>query len=89
MSHWEDVPMFEVVTPPVAMPERPKPVGTVRWAKYQPKQRVKCDDCMLLLLQRKGWGPAARLASHRRVADDGDLFLCDAHAQAHREEDEK
>lgn len=89
MTHWEDVPMFETYMPPVKVPLRQVVRGDAVWTSYGVKRRVKCDDCMLLLLQTKGEAPAARIANHRRVAGPTELLLCDAHAQVRREEDEK
>jgi len=69
---------------PVA--KRRNPVGSVVWTKYRPKQTVRCDDCVTVLEQGQGHGPATRAARWRMRTKDGlDLLLCSAHAQ-HRKE---
>jgi len=81
--------LFGVETPPIQVPKRiPTSKRTpVVWSKYRPKHPVKCDDCMLLLVQCKGKAPASRQAKFRRKQGVSDLLLCYAHAQARREED--
>ncbi len=52
---------------------------------------VKCDDCMLVLAQAKGDGPAALSAKWKRAVrtPDGltDFLLCFHHAAARRIDD--
>lgn len=88
MKYGEDLTLFDSSTPPVRVPLRQLPPGPPTWSRYSLKRRVRCDDCMLLLLQAKGEGPAARIANHRRVSGPTELLLCDAHAQVRRDQDE-
>ncbi len=87
MTQTEDVPMFDVETPAVLVPKRPKGSGKPRWTRYRVKAPIKCDDCMLVLTLAKGNAPAARFAQYRRVQSGKDLLLCIAHAQERRDED--
>lgn len=87
MNATEDVPMFEVETPPVVTPKRPRGQSKPKWTRYRLKNPVKCDDCMLVLTLAKGEAPPARFALYRRVQDSKDLLLCAAHAQDRRDED--
>lgn len=82
--------LFAVSDTPVETPPRPKTKTTSsrpKWSKYVSKNRVKCDDCLLLLAIREGNAPASRQARWRRVQDGSDLLLCYAHAQDRRVED--
>lgn len=85
----QDLPLFDVTTPPIKTPKRPKAQSSdrPRWSRYRPVNPVKCDDCMLLLAITKGEAPASRQARYRRNLGDSDLLLCFAHAQERREED--
>lgn len=80
--------LFDVDTPPVAVPKRKPKAGRPVWAKYRPRHPAKCDDCMLVLLMARGQAPASRAAKFRRVQGGSDLLLCYAHAQARRDEDD-
>lgn len=85
----DDVPLFEVDTPPVRKAKRPTEASKAkpRWSKYRPLGWVKCDDCMLVLALAKGEAPASRKAQFRRVVGGTDLLLCYWHAYTRHEED--
>jgi hypothetical protein len=85
-SQTEDV-LFEVKPPRIVKVKRAQGKSKPRWAKYRPKNPVKCDDCMLVLALAKGRGPASRQARWKRVQDAADQLLCYAHAQVRRDED--
>jgi hypothetical protein len=79
--------LFHVESPPVRTPKRATGNGKPRWTQYKVKYPMKCDDCMLILAQAKGVGPASRVARFRRAQDGADLLLCIAHAQDRRDID--
>lgn len=79
--------LFEVDTPPVRVPKRNAGTGKPKWSAHSPVKPVKCDDCMRVLLEAKGEGPAALNARWKRVQDGADLLLCYGHGRARRVED--
>jgi hypothetical protein len=83
----DQLELFQPTDPPVVLPKRGKVNGKPRWSQYRPKYPVKCDDCMLLLVQTQGQAPASRAAKFRRQQGGNDLLLCYGHAQARRDED--
>jgi hypothetical protein len=85
----EDQPtLFDVETPPVRVPKRQSTVpGKPKWSAYKTQRGMKCDDCMTILCEAKGEGPASRPARWRRIQGELDLLLCYAHAAARRAED--
>lgn len=88
MISLEDQPLFDVDTPPVRTPRR-KSTGTgkPKWSKYQTVRGAKCDDCLTVLAEAAGEGPATRPARWRRVQDGTDLLLCYGHADIRRTAD--
>ncbi len=90
MMAFDDQPaLFDVDTPPVRKPTRKAEANAAKpkWAKYQTVRGAKCDDCMLVLAQAGGTGPASRPARWRRIQGDADLLLCYGHAAIRRRED--
>lgn len=81
--------LFEVETPPVRVPTRKATEAAARptWSTYHTQRGAKCDDCMLVLAEAQGEGPASRPARWRRVQGGSDLLLCYAHGRARRVED--
>ena len=59
--------LFDAETPPVRKPNRKAEAaaGKPKWAKYQTIRGAKCDDCMLVLAEADGEGPASRPARWR------------------------
>lgn len=88
-----DVPLFDLPEqPPLRKPARPRTaIGYVDWLDYNPKNRVKCDDCLSVTLEALQAGvalpPLARQARHTMKVD-GQLVahLCSEHKQL-REQD--
>lgn len=84
----DTIPMFDV---PEAAPrpaprrqgDNPKPV----WSKYRPKNPVRCDDCVAVLVEAKGKAPASLSARWKRKAGGTDRLLCVPHANKQRELD--
>jgi hypothetical protein len=77
--------LFEVDTPPVRVPKRKSTVpGKPRWSAYKAARTIKCDDCMTVLCEAKGEGPASLPARWRRIEGELDLLLCYSHAAARR-----
>jgi hypothetical protein len=72
---------------PVRRPRRRAPSGVPRWTRYAAKAPVKCDDCLAVLAEARGHGPATRSARWRRATGGTELLLCYAHAQQRRQED--
>lgn len=84
--------LFEVDTPPVRVPKRPAAAGKVTWTAYKTQHGMPCDDCLAVLFEAKGEGPASRPARWRRAVRDAagkvsDLLLCYAHADVRRAAD--
>jgi hypothetical protein len=88
-----DVPLFELPEqPPLRKPNKPQQaIGLVEWSDYNPKFRVKCDDCLALTLEALQAGaplpPLARQARHTMKVDRLLVaHLCSEHKQL-REQD--
>ena len=79
--------LFGVDTPAVTKPRHRGSSAHPRWSKYQPSTPVKCDDCLMVLAEADGRGPATRNARWRRAVAGTDLVLCYAHAQLRRADD--
>lgn len=77
------LPMFPPPEPtPVAKPYNDVSAGhgPIRYAKYRPKNPVKCDDCLGALAAAGGNGPATRPAAFKRTqAGANTLLLCHEH----------
>lgn len=88
MDEMQDA-LFHVESLPVKAPTRKdtEKAAQPRWSKYRPKNPVKCDDCMLLLAETQGKGPASQPARWRRKSGVTDLLLCYAHADLRRDSD--
>lgn len=78
LSLFEDVPATPVKTP--------RPVVGVRWSDYKLVRHVQCDHCVAVVHEAGGAGEI-RGARRKRATADGDLLLCDAHAQIQLEQD--
>ena len=83
----DDVPLFDIEATPVRKPKRQPPKGKATWTPYSAKRPMKCDDCLLVLAEAKGSGPATRQARWRRTVDGSYLLLCYAHAEIRRTDD--
>lgn len=85
----EQDPLFHVESSPVRKPTRREAASALRprWSKYRPVNPVKCDDCMAVLAETRGEGPASRQAKWRRKQGNLDRLLCYAHAALQRAED--
>ncbi|HEY5985986.1 MAG TPA: hypothetical protein VIV12_06305 [Streptosporangiaceae bacterium] len=82
------IPMFPEPEPmKIRKPRTPNANGGPRWSKYQVKNTVKCDRCMLVLAEAKGNAPVSLPARWRRKTSISDELLCYPHAQQQREED--
>lgn len=80
--------LFDVDTPPVKSPARKVTgAGKPTWSKCQTVKGAKCDDCMAVLAEAHGEGPASRPARWKRVQGGIDLLLCYAHAAIRRAAD--
>jgi hypothetical protein len=84
------IPAFEMPEPV----KRPAPrtaqkAGTTppKWARYRPKNPVKCDHCMAVHVETGGRGPLAAMASFSRTAGGVRELLCYQHAQTQRVKD--
>lgn len=84
----EQLKLLEVEPVPVKPPKPPvKTTGEPVYGKYRPKNPVKCDDCMLLLVQMNGMAPIARFARFYRRAGGQKRLLCAGHKNQWRERD--
>jgi hypothetical protein len=65
----------------------------IRWTTFTVRKRVLCDDCVLLLHEQGGSGPAPAQASRKRTSGQGkhlqDTLLCRTHAQQWRAEQDR
>jgi len=85
----DTIPLFDPPDPPPApRPGTRQATGKPRWTKYAPKYPVRCDDCMQVLAESQGHGPAARQARMRRRTPDSDRLVCYDHARQWRAFDE-
>jgi hypothetical protein len=84
------IPAFDLPSDtPRPTPKRPAPASDrPAWSAYRPKSPVKCDDCMAVLAEARGQGPASLTARWKRKAGDVVRLLCIPHAQAQRERDQ-
>lgn len=77
--------LFEVDTPPVRMPRSIKPPdGKVRYARYKVQALTKCDDCIRVLHEANGNGPAAGIAKYKRTCGSEVDYLCGRHVEARK-----
>jgi hypothetical protein len=70
--------------------ERPDPLWgalDVKWSK-PPAGRHLCQDCVDLIHGKEG-GTSPLVATRRRKGPNGDRLLCPAHAQIHKDKDER
>ena len=88
--NWTDEPMFDM---PQSRPvKRAKTLrelereGRASVTRYHVKQRVPCDECIVLLQEAGGKGPYARSARWRASVRGRVLLLCNEHADSWREE---
>lgn len=58
------------------------------YARYAPKGRVACDECVNVLHEAKGVGEPPLSARHSRKSGAGTLRLCHPHNEAWREIDQ-
>lgn len=80
--------LVEVEPTPVKPPRPPaETTGVPVYGKYRPKNPVKCDDCMLLLVQMRGLAPLARQARFYRRAGGQKRLLCAGHKNQWLERD--
>lgn len=85
-----NVPMFPAPEPPpVTLSKTLAPHGQAKgsYARYQPKNRVACDECVVVLHEARGVGSAPMRARMTRKSDAGTLRLCSPHAGLWRELD--
>ena len=86
---WEELPLFEVADPPPPPSVRkavPAGAGEVEWSRYQPKQPVRCDDCMQAYIEDSA-APLARQARYQRRQGSVRRLLCTGHAKEWRDYD--
>lgn len=57
------------------------------YARYRPKGRVACDECIAILHEARGVGPAPMGARMTRRGGDHTLRLCGPHAELWRDVD--
>lgn len=86
-----DVPMFSVPNPPE--PVLSKMYSHFRevkgiYNKYRPKTRVACDECIAVLHEARGVGPAPMAARVSRRGVGKPLRLCGPHAELWRKLDD-
>jgi hypothetical protein len=77
------------VAPDRVRPARKTPVGNgkPKWGKYRPAKAVKCDDCLAVLAEADGVGPACRIARWKRTHGGADRILCGGHMAQRRHDD--
>ena len=83
-----DVPLFDLPEQlPLRKPKKPREaIGYMEWFDYNPKNRVKCDDCLAVTLEAMQAGeqlpPLARQARFT-LKVDGKLVahVCSEHKQ--------
>jgi hypothetical protein len=85
----KNVPMFEVQPPPPLtlskiFADQREPKGM--YARYRPVKRVACDECVAVLHEARGVGPAPRGARWTRRTVKL-LRLCQEHADLWRKVD--
>lgn len=77
--------LFEVDNPPVRMPRNiTAPDGKVRYVRHKVQGLIKCDDCIRVLHEANGNGPAAGIAKWKRTCGDETDYLCGRHVQARK-----
>lgn len=82
-----DVPLFDLPpSVPVRTSKQPTNAGRSVWTRYNPRNRVPCDECMQLLHEADGKGFAANSARWRLNADGVVTLLCLQHAEVRRKE---
>ena len=85
---WDDEPLFEM--PRDAPVKRAKTLRDLEKAarptitRYRTRERVPCDECMLLLFESGGVGAYSRSARWRLSVKGTILLLCNEHADAWR-----
>jgi hypothetical protein len=56
------------------------------WARCRPRQRVQCIECVMVLHENGGQGPAVRGARWRLTIGKGVWYLCEPHAELRKKE---
>jgi hypothetical protein len=60
-----------------------------RWARYRPRDRVQCSECVLVLHENRGVGPAILGSRWRLTIGRHVWYLCGPHADLRRQEQGK
>jgi len=87
-----DVPLFELPDPPPT--KRAKTLreleaeARLKWSRLHLKNRVPCDECILLLHEAGGVGSYANSARWRLTRGAKVLYLCNKHTQAWRKDED-
>lgn len=77
-------PLFDLDTPPPIAQLPDKPVVTTM-TRLKLKNRLPCDECIMLLHANKGVGPYAWDVKYKvRFEDGSTMLLCRQHADARR-----
>ena len=86
----KDVPLFDVPTQPLRRAKSLSSDGTpVRWMRLRLKNRVPCDECIIILHENHGVGPYADPARWKRSQGSRVLYLCHRHAEAWKKDDKR
>ena len=56
-----------------------------RWTRYRPRNRIQCSECVLVLHEHRGQGPAIRGARWRLTIGKNAWYLCDSHANLRKQ----
>jgi hypothetical protein len=69
------------VEPVPKMRRKPFSAGSVKYAKYKPKRRTLCTDCIRDIHERgQAVAPLPQVVMWKRVTGNGDVdLLCDKH----------
>lgn len=81
--------LFEVTEPRPPKATTPAPQGDPKWTQYRPSNPVRCDDCLTVLIGMNGHGPRTRHARWKRTTPNAVMYLCSAHAEDRRVEDQQ
>ena len=88
MNDFDAIPLFG--DPDRTPMPAPRPVKAVQWSTYRPTGRVQCMHCVQPVHNRRGAGRIdIRTARRRRFGPDGELLLCDGHAELQHDADIK
>lgn len=65
--------------------------GRAKWTRHKSKNRVRCDECVIVLHENNGKGPypkSARWTRRLSTADGVDVkYLCHEHAEAWKQQE--